>query len=150
MGQQNLLYSRSEGIKEPSWICQHPTPCTKTTTKPLDSAGIGTPGPPCKVCPSGLYSTESIKIKTKPCCWSLNGLGVVGVEHKESYIMFALCMAVTLLRLCFVAKSNAYLAMRLDRSFVIIFRLSTTPSTLCSKDNRMILGWRNFKFINSC
>ena len=50
------------------------------------------------------------------------------------FMMLALCTAVTRLRPCFRAYSNANVAMRVDASSVMIFRLSTTPGTTsCSR-----------------
>src|SRR5688500_18532184 len=44
-------------------------------------------------------------------------------------MMFALCTAVTRLRRCLRAYSNAKVATRIDATSVMIFRLSTTPGT---------------------
>mmetsp|Transcript_9969 Transcript_9969/g.24915 ORF Transcript_9969/g.24915 Transcript_9969/m.24915 type:complete len:350 (+) Transcript_9969:543-1592(+) len=51
-----------------------------------------------------------------------------------SFMMLALCTAVTFFLLLSSAYSNAYCAMRSDESYVMTLRLSTTPSTTsCSR-----------------
>ena len=51
-----------------------------------------------------------------------------------SFMMLALCTAVTVLRLFSSAYSKAYCAVRRDFTAVMTFKLSTTPGTTsCSK-----------------
>jgi len=66
-----------------------------------------------------------IKYDTKKC----SRRKTASAENK-TYMMFALCTAVTFFRSFLTAYSNANFAIRIELALVMILRHSTTPGTL--------------------
>ena len=92
--------------------------------------------------PYGISRLQWVKLVTS---WdyfrTIKSVISYGLDHAmmsvsiNTYMIFALCTAVTFLRPCFVAKSKANLAIRREFSRVMIFKHSTTPPTLWNQRN---------------